>query len=95
MVRETEIAVVGACPAGLCAALSAAGQRASVVVPDHFKQTPHCGVLMAYGDPAHELKGLSQQCTWEFVDRVARRILLHMPVLSDVRVVRRWPGSTT
>jgi sarcosine oxidase subunit beta len=58
----------------------------------YFKQTPHGSVLMGYGDPEHELKGLSQRSTWEFVDQVARKILFHMPVLKDVRVVRQWAG---
>jgi sarcosine oxidase, subunit beta len=58
----------------------------------YFKQTPHGSVLMGYGDPEHELLGLDQQSTWDFVDQVARKILYHMPILKDVRVVRQWAG---
>ena len=47
---------------------------------------------MGYGDPEHELIGLEQESTWQFLCEVARKITYHMPVLKQVRVVRQWPG---
>ena len=58
----------------------------------YFKQTPHGSILMGYGDPEHELIGLEQESTWQFLCEVARKITYHMPVLKQVRVVRQWPG---
>lgn len=58
----------------------------------YFKQTPHGSILMGYGDPEHELIGLEQESSWQFLCEVARKITYHMPVLKQVRVVRQWPG---
>jgi sarcosine oxidase subunit beta len=58
----------------------------------YFKQTPNGSLLMGYGDPDHEVIGLDQDATWEFLDEVARKITFHMPVLAQARVVRQWAG---
>jgi sarcosine oxidase, subunit beta len=58
----------------------------------YFKQTPHGSILMGYGDPEHELIGLEQESSWQFLVEVARKITYHMPILKQVRVVRQWPG---
>ena len=58
----------------------------------YFKQTPHGSILMGYGDPEHEVIGLEQEASWQFLCEVARKITYHMPVLKQVRVVRQWPG---
>jgi sarcosine oxidase, subunit beta len=58
----------------------------------YFKQTPHGSILMGYGDPEHEVIGLEQDSSWQFLEEVARKITYHMPVLRDVRVVRQWAG---
>jgi len=58
----------------------------------YFKQTPHGSILMGYGDPAHEVIGLEQDASWQFLVEVARKITYHMPILENVRVVRQWAG---
>jgi sarcosine oxidase, subunit beta len=58
----------------------------------YFKQTPHGSILMGYGDPEHEVIGLEQEPSWQFLVEVARKITYHMPILKQVRVVRQWPG---
>lgn len=58
----------------------------------YFKQTPHGSILMGYGDPDHEVIGLDQSATWQFLQEVARRITWHLPALRSVRVVRQWGG---
>jgi sarcosine oxidase subunit beta len=58
----------------------------------YFKQTPHGGLLMGYGDPEHEVTGFDQDATWQFLEEVARRTVFHIPVVANARVVRQWAG---
>ena len=58
----------------------------------YFKQTPHGSLLMGYGDPAHEVIGLEQDSTWDFLEENARRITFHLPLAAEARVVRQWAG---
>jgi len=58
----------------------------------YFKQTPHGSLLMGYGDPEHEVIGLEQDGTWDFLEEVARRVTFHLPVAAQARVVRQWAG---
>ena len=58
----------------------------------YFKQTPHGSLLVGYGDPEHEVIGLDQDGTWDFLEQAARRISFHLPIAAEARVVRQWAG---
>ncbi|MCD6362480.1 MAG: FAD-binding oxidoreductase [Synergistetes bacterium] len=57
----------------------------------YWKQNPTGGFMLGIGDP-HEVKGLKQNASWQFLEEAARKILSKMPILKEVRVVRQWAG---
>ena len=56
------------------------------------KQTPEGSLFLGVGDPEHELKAITSQNTWQFVEDAARKLITLMPILKDVVIVRQWTG---
>ncbi len=57
----------------------------------YFKQAPNGTFLIGWGNP-HEIKEINNDSTTTFLEEVAKRVLVKMPMLKGVRVVRQWAG---
>ncbi len=58
----------------------------------YCQQVPHGSFLMGRGDP-DEPRGINNESSWLFLERMARSVATIMPPLADLRVVRQWSGG--
>ncbi|MEW6723580.1 MAG: FAD-binding oxidoreductase [Bacillota bacterium] len=57
----------------------------------YVQQTPHGSFIMGMGDP-NEPKDFNIGQSWQFLEEMAKCIDHHLPLLSELRVVRQWSG---
>lgn len=57
----------------------------------YCQQTPHGSFIMGLGDP-HEPIGHDIGHSWQFLEKMAKKICWMLPILREVRVVRQWSG---
>lgn len=60
----------------------------------YCQQEPNDTFLMGYGAP-NEPEGTNISSTWKFMEVVAQKICRLMPILSNLKIVRRWAGIYT
>ncbi len=57
----------------------------------YCQQVLNGSVLAGYGNPA-EPKGINYDCSWQFIEELAAKIIDQFPVMKDVNIIRHWSG---
>ena len=57
----------------------------------YCQQVVNGSILTGYGNP-EEPKGLNYNCSWQFIEELAEKIIEQLPVMKDVNIIRHWSG---
>ncbi len=57
----------------------------------YCQQVVNGSILTGYGNPK-EPKGLNYNCSWQFIEELAEKIIDQLPVMKNVNIIRHWSG---
>ncbi len=57
----------------------------------YCQQVVNGSILAGYGNPT-EPKGLNYDCSWQFIEELAAKVIDQFPVMKNVNIIRHWSG---